>query len=96
MANSGVRPAGNAEAQGFVLITFHIERRNGSFSEHNADCLTFSVISGIKEDFQAELGPPETQRWYYNDTKMEDNQRLIDYGIDGTEEIAIVVKTSNN
>uniref|UniRef100_A0A0B7BWJ1 Ubiquitin-like domain-containing protein n=1 Tax=Arion vulgaris TaxID=1028688 RepID=A0A0B7BWJ1_9EUPU len=92
MAQQNPLPSGNAEAQANVLVTFHYEKSNGLFLQHETDCLIDALICGIKEDLQHTLGPPETQHWYYNGQLLSDDLRLKDYGVDGICNIRIAVK----
>ncbi|CAG5116863.1 unnamed protein product, partial [Candidula unifasciata] len=85
-------PSGRPEAQAFTAIKFHVQQSNGNFLIQEADCLVTSLIRGLKEDLSRQLGPPDSQNWFYQGRLMSDNEKLRDYGINGEDEADIEVK----
>ncbi|BFZ04994.1 hypothetical protein BsWGS_08033 [Bradybaena similaris] len=84
------------EAAVFVLVNFYRGLPGGKAEKIFQDqCLIDTLMYGNKQDFERQLGPPDSQMWYYNGVLLLNERTLKSYEIEGTDEIDIIVKSSN-
>ncbi|BFZ04992.1 hypothetical protein BsWGS_08031 [Bradybaena similaris] len=88
----GPTPVGEMQAEAYLMVTFYVEQGNERVTVHEADFKLTSLIGSLKMENQRQLGPPDNQRWYYNGVLMLNERTLKSYGIDGTDDVEILLK----